>query len=711
MLPQRKRTAAIAFSIAVFYGVLPQFIFCVPAQARFLGGGDTASGGESSSASSSSSHASNWLLTPVDSLFKSPMGSYATSGSAREERPQLDGSEGNLTVEDVKIEGNRLVPAEDILGVMKTKRGDHFDRDQVMQDLRAVNNMGYFDDRSLQAIPEMGGQGVMLKIRVQENAPVTGFAFQGNSVLSSGDLSKAFADQLGKPQNLTQLSGAIDKVEQAYHEKGFMLARVVDVKDDPDGNVGIKIDEGNISNIQIVGNKKTKDFIIRRAIKLKPGAVYNERELTADLRKLYGNGYFQDIRRSLVPDPNNPDKYTLKVEVDEKRTGSVGLGGGIDTMYGPFGSASFSDNNFRGTGQIASMRAQMGMGMFNGMANQLSNGGSQYLPTNAGAKMYNVSADWIEPNLFGSNTSLGISGFGQNYASMMVQSAMQQSIGATATFSRQLTPNMSGSLALGAQDTMMHAVGDSLVPAAGNVLPNLMQRAMQLGYAGDPSSAANFAEHIRQTQLKGGIYASATPTLYWNTTNNRFDPTSGAAVKLTGGPSLGITGSSFGKLGASVSKYYQVTPGTTLAMNIQGGTMLGGVPQFAMFRLGGFNGLRGYRQFSDLGTGTNMLMGSVELRRHLPLPKGDKHSVSGHMLGWVDKNVRWDAFFDYGGVTGNSLINNMYSQNMWGASVGLGLRVNVPMLGMIRLDYGCPLLSTATGHFIPRFTVGFGDKF
>src|SRR6185295_4082727 len=117
--------------------------------------------------------------------------------------------------------------------------------------------------------------------------------------LSNEDLAKLFSDQLGKPQNLTQLSQAIDKVEQTYHEKGFTLARVTDVKDDPGGSVHLQIDEGVINSVQIVGNKKTKDFIVRNAIKAKPGAVYNEKNLTADLRKLYANGYFQDIRRSL----------------------------------------------------------------------------------------------------------------------------------------------------------------------------------------------------------------------------------------------------------------------------------------------------------------------------------------------------------------------------------------------------------------------------
>lgn len=615
--------------------------------------------------------------------------------------------EGDLTVEDVSVEGNRLVPDEEILGVIKTRRGDRFDRDQVMRDLKAVNGMGYFDDRSLQAVPELGGNGVLLKIRVQENAPVTQFAFQGNTVLSSEELSTLFSDQLGKPQNLTQLSRSIDKIEQAYHEKGYMLARITDVKDDPDGSVSIKIDEGQISDIKVVGNKKTKDFIIRNAIKLKAGQVYNERQLTADLRKLFGNGYFNDIRRSLTPDPANPDKYQLKVEVDEKRTGSVGLGGGVDTIQGPFGSFSFADTNFRGRGQIVSFSSQFGTGMFNGMTNSINNGGAAFLPTGTQSRNYVFEATFVEPSIRGGKTSATVNSFARNYGSMLVDDANQRSLGGSLTFARPLKGNWTGALSLTGEQTVLKGFGNFLTN--GGAMEQLTNRAMQLGY--DPISAGAFAQRVRNQQLQGGLYATVSPTLYRDTRDNAFDPHKGSFAKITGGPSIGITGSSFAKVGVSVSKYIPLTKETTLATNLQAGSAFGGAPQFSQYRLGGWNGLRGYRAFSDLGTGTGLLMGSIELRRKLPLPKGDKNGASGMILSYLDKNVRGVTFMDFGGVSGNGMINNMYQRGTLGASVGVGLRVNVPMLGLVRFDYGFPLLSTALGRMTPRFTIGFGDKF
>lgn len=626
---------------------------------------------------------------------------FAPPEQALMDASQRSSSDGHhLTVDDVTIEGNRLVSTEDILNVIKTRRGDKFDRQQVMHDLKAVNNLGYFDDQKLQVVPELSSDsGVLLKIRVVENAPVTQFAFDGNTVLSSEDLNKLFAGQLGKPQNLTQLSAAIDKVEQQYHERGYTLARVIDVKDDPDGSVSIKVDEGVIGDIKIVGNRKTKDFIIRNALKLKPGAVYNEKQLTNDLRKLFQNGYFQDIRRSLTPSADASDKYTLKVEVDEKRSGSIGLGGGVDTVAGPFGQFSFSDSNFRGRGQVVQLSTNVGSGLSNQLSNSLNNGGSGFLPN---ARNYQLEASWIEPSLRGTNTSLAATISARNFGSMLIDEAQQRTIGGQVSLSKPLGKHFTASLGIGGDNTSLTNY------LSGSSMDSLINRAVELGKG---AGAQNYVNQIRDQQLKGGTYLTVSPSLYYDTRDNGMDPTKGTFAKLTAGPSLGLTGNSFLKAGASVSKYVPLTKEVTLAMNVQGGAGMGGVPAFAQYRLGGWNGIRGYRTFSDLGSGTGMLMGSLELRRRLPLPKGDPGSKQNAFIRAIDNNVKAVTFFDAGAISGNSAINNLYQRSNLGASVGVGLRVKVPMLGLVRFDYGFPIVSTAMGRLIPRFTIGFGDKF
>jgi outer membrane protein insertion porin family len=600
------------------------------------------------------------------------------------------------------VEGNRLVDTEDILHVVKTKPGDRFDRDAVMQDLKAINNLGYFDEHNLQVVPEMNGSGVLLKIRVQENAPITQFAFAGNKVMSSEEIAKTFTEQTGKPQNLSALSSAIDKVEQTYHERGYVLARVTDVKNDPDGTIGLNINEGEIEKIEISGNKKTKDFIIRQALKLKPGMVYNERQLTTDLRKLYANGYFQDIRRSLVPSEANPDKYVVKIEVDEKRSGSVGLGGGVDTIAGPFGSFNIGDNNFRGRGESLTFNAQMGTGMFGTINNALNNGGAGFVPNQ---RTYQVSANYVVPNVLNTGANMDISGFGRDMGSFMIQQAMQRTLGASVTFNKPLGDHFNFGLGFIGENTRLNDV--SSLYTTQDIMGTMMGRALSTGLAPTPEQAYTLASSVRQTQLTGGTYATINPSVSYDTRDAAIDPTKGTLLRLTASPSLGLASASFAKFGASASKFIKLNESTTLATNIQAGTSVGNMPQFAQFYMGGWNGVRGYRSFTDLGTGTSMLMTTAEIRTRIP----GLHGSTNKVAKMVDQHFKAVFFFDAGQVNGNSLTNSLLGRSMLGASVGVGVRVKVPMVGMIRLDYGFPLISSVLGGYTPRLTVGFGEKF
>jgi outer membrane protein insertion porin family len=610
----------------------------------------------------------------------------------------------NLTVDDVKIEGNRLVETDDIMKVVKTKRGDKYDRDLVVQDLRAINGLGYFDDRSLRVDPELTHSGILLKIRVQENAPVSQFSFQGNKVLSTDEIHKIFADQLEKPQNLNQLTASIDKVEAAYHERGYVLARVTDVKDDPDGSIALTINEGIIDDIQVGGNHKTKDFIVRRAIKIKAGTVYNEKALTNDLRKLYANGYFQDIRRSLAPSAKDPDKYTLKVEVEEKRTGSVSAGGGVDSVYGPFGTLGFNDGNFRGRGQLLSFQSQLGSGMFGSVTNSLNNGGTNFVSQQ---RTYQVQADWVEPNFRGTDTQLGISLFGRNMNSFLIDQTQQQTIGASATFSRSLTKNITANLSFTAEDVLLKNVADYV--STTELVDQMATRALQEGYVSQagPNAANNavaYANNVRNNMMKGGAFLSINPSLVRDTRDDKKNPTKGTLARVTASPSLGLTGA-FVKAGVNVSHYTPIDKETTLATNFQAGTSMGNVPGFAQYSLGGFNGIRGYRQFSDLGLGSNMLIARAELR-HTIVPKSDNK-----WLNALHKNVKIGLFGDAGQVSGSTTYNNLLARNSQAGSVGLTLRMNLPMVGAIRVDYGMPLISTLLGSRTPRITFGFGNNF
>ena len=289
---------------------------------------------------------------------------------------------------------------------------------------------------------------------------------------------------------------------------------------------------------------------------------------------------------------------------------------------------------------------------------------------------------------------------------MIVSESMQQTIGTGVNFTKSLGSNLSGSLGFNADDTVMKDIASAYTNV--NLLDQMANRAYLTGQASTIGGAENLANQVRSNQMKGGAYLSISPSLKFSTVDNAQDPTKGTSARISASPSLGLTAGSFMKAGASLSQYVPVTRETTLALNVQGGEGFGSMPAFAQYRLGGFNGMRGYSQFSALGTGSSMLMGTAELRHRIPGLK----KVDNPVAKMIDKHVKLDAFFDAGQVGGNGVTNSLYGMSNLGASVGFGIRVSLPMVGTVRLDYGFPLLNSVMGAGLtPRFTVGFGEKF
>jgi outer membrane protein assembly factor BamA len=289
--------------------------------------------------------------------------------------------------------------------------------------------------------------------------------------------------------------------------------------------------------------------------------------------------------------------------------------------------------------------------------------------------------------------------------SFMISQAQQRTFGTGLNFSRKIGKHFHVNLGLSVEDTALKDLSGNYLYTGQSILGNMTMRAVETGMANSALGGYEVARSARNTQLQGGAYFNVAPSISYDTRDQRVDPHSGTLVKLTASPSLGLTNASFVKLGISASQFVPLSKETTLALNAQAGTSFGDVPAFAQYRLGGWNGMRGYRQFSDLGTGTSMLMATAEVRRRL-LP----HSHNKVMKA-IGDHVKGAVFMDIGQISGNGTINSLMSESNMGASVGFGLRINVPMIGLVRIDYGLPLVSTLMGHMTPRITIGFGDKF
>jgi outer membrane protein insertion porin family len=574
-----------------------------------------------------------------------------------------------LTITRISIEGNRLINEQKIKDTMLIRPGSIYSKSALKEDLRRIYDMGYFTEK-IKAVPVSTSEGISLRIVVQENAPVTGVKIEGNTLISDSELQAIFAGQTGLPQNIGQLNESIEKIEKLYADKGFVLARVTGIEDDPDGVINLKINEGIIDKVQFVGNRKTKDYVLKRMMNTDAGKVYNEKVLAEDLKRIIGTQAYSDVRRVITASPDNPDKYNLTIEVDEKRTGAISLGGGVDTATGLFGSIGYNDPNFLGRGQNINSVFAVGTGVL-----------YRNKDVQADTRTFQFDVGWSDPSFMNTYNSVSANAYGRNLASFNIPLGVERRIGAELGWGAPL---------LKLRNT---AIGLSLRGETVNMKE----------YA-DRSDLAEFniTKEQRKKQLEGGTYISLSPTIAFDTRDNRFSPTTGwlSTISLTG--AYGIGNDSYTGVAANVRRYLKIRDGITLALNAQGGTtLLGDVPDFNMYRLGGTYSVRGFQE-GGLGIGNGFLMGSAELRAKVPL-FGKLKTIP------VLNTLTAVGFVDAGTLMGESDLNKIFNRPGNGLATGFGVRFNMPGVGPIRIDYAIPL--TGKGDYTRYWSFGIGEKF
>lgn len=623
-----------------------------------------------------------------------------------------------LTIKEVLIEGNRLVPEEHILKAIDSKVGTKFDKDKVLSDLEALDKLGYFIRESIQAKPEKIEDGILLKIRIEENNAITRVQVLGNQVIGTDALLIVVQDLIGKPESLTKISQVLEQIEQKYQESGFLLAKVTDIEMDPDGTLTVHINEGAIDKVTITGNTKTKEKYIRRFIpNLSTGEPYNELLLVQDLRALQGTGLFDDLKRTLKPSDSDPSKYDLNLEVVEKRSTSFGFGGGVNTLNGVFTNIGFSNNNLFGEGKRFSLNTQVGTGI---LANTLVD--QRFL---SNKKTIQAEMRYSDPNFLGTKNSVSIFTHGYTFNSYLVDLAQERNLGAGVSLMRPLGKNISGGFDLIGESVKIEDYGtqatDFLTTQILNVdngkfLGDINEKhAFKPGQSLDEheqgvrkQAANDLAKKLRNEQLQSGNYLQFNPTLVFDNRDNPANPRNGWNNKINAGGAIGIGNSSYTKLGIDLRRYIPIGQKTTLAFNLQGASgLIGDIPMYGQFKAGGFYGVRGYRAFSDLGIGSRSLLASAEIRTPL------LDTIPGIQNTPLGKDLKLVLFSDLGYVGGNSDINRLFNRLNTAISAGIGFRANIPILGPIRVDYGMPFIKPLwdNKNIFGRFNFGLGERF
>ncbi len=578
-------------------------------------------------------------------------------------------------INDIEILGSNIIKPEFILSKMTLKKGELYDKTIMQQDLKTIYKLGYFTEK-MKAIPVKNSNGtISLKIILEENIPVTDFTIEGNTVVSSSEILRYLLPLKGKPQNITAINQAMEQINQCYYDKGYILSKIDSIYDDPDGALNLSIMEGKINKIMITGNEKTKDYIVERNIMTEPGTVYNENQMKQDLVRLYSTQAFKDVNRSIEPSEEDPDKFNVTIELKEQRTAAVSIGGGLDSATGVFGSVGISDNNFRGRNQRVSLTGMVGSGVLmsdSSIKNSIN---------------YQAELSFFEPHFLNSDNSLMSKIYYRDLGSYQIPLAMERRIGLENTIAHRLkaNPKLSTTFTFGGEYIDLRE-GDSKQIAS--------------LYRSHNISIAN-----RAKELEGGFFLKLAPGISYDSRDSAVNPRNGTLASIRYEENFGLDGfgKTNGRLIGMAKRYYPIAKKSSFTLTGRGGLRIHGenMPEVMAFRLGGPYTIRGYK-VNGVGTGTSFIMGSAELAT--PIPFLDRLKVN------FLQNLRLTFWLDAGTVFNPTVASILYDRPLRAITAGVGLKINMPGVGPLSIDYGLPLTNPGpNGSKHGYFTFGAGD--
>ncbi len=575
-------------------------------------------------------------------------------------------------------EGQPPLPPEleqRIYDAIATKPGRTVTKTQLQSDINAVFATGFFSN--VQAEPEDTDIGVRVTFFVLPNPVLKSVTTEGTQVLEKDVVDRIFGSQIGKVTNLKDIQTGVKELEKYYQDKGYVLAQVVDIKANPDGNINLVVSEGAIEGIKVafIGEDgktvdkdgkpvtgTTRDFIITRELTIKEGEIFNKNTIQSDLQKVYALGLFEDLNIGLAPG-TDPRKVIVTVNVKERNTGSISAGAGLSSSTGLFGTVSFQQQNLGGNNQ------KLGLDIQVGQTSLLFD--------------LNFTDPWLagDPN----HTSFTANIFNQRSFSYIFDGAVGVSPDNNQPVINRLGTGFSFSRPLGTGETASLGFRYQRV----SILDNTNNQIYATDSLGNPLTASGTGQD--DLLLLQFAYAS-------DKRDNPIKPSSGSVFRIATEQSIPVgLGSIFlNRIRASYSYFIPVSflsfsEGTqALAFNIQGGTVFGTLPPYEAFQLGGSNSVRGWDE-GKIGSGRSFGIFSAEYR--FPV-----FNIVGGVL-----------FFDYGTDLGSASAvpgNPAGARNKpgSGAGYGLGVRVQSP-LGSIRVDYG---LASNGGT---QFSFGLGEKF
>jgi len=422
-----------------------------------------------------------------------------------------------------------------------------------------------------------------------------------------------------------------------YSERGYLFADIAPIINTDRVNhivdLGLEISEGKqvfVERIEISGNTKTRDKVIRRDIALIEGDLYNSRLLARSRQNLNSLGYFEDVkidtRRGTAE-----DRVDIDVAVKEKPTGSFSIGAGFSSIDGVLGAGSISQNNFLGLGTRVSFSGQLG--------------------SNANRFVLRYQ----DPHILDTETSLDLSLYNQRLLYQSFTGYDQDAKGGSLTLGRRLYKNLFGSIAYKYEDVEIFNITTELAEST-LIVPETTSTA---------SVAVGLSLDLR---------------------DNSRDPTRGfigtasyqLAAEFLGGEN------DFNRFSLDLGYYYPLF--WKVVGHIRGNLMVvepfGGdnVPTQELIYLGGTNTVRGFKTYELSPTVTDPVTGAT-IR------------IGGNKAIWFNFELLFPIYEALGvkGLlfvdAGQVFLENQSLSLDLRPTAGGGIRVATPF-GLVRVEYG-----------------------
>ena len=277
--------------------------------------------------------------------------------------------ETEYTVASIDIEGLQTRRKEEYLKNLPIKPGDIFIPQKAVDGAQKIFDSGYFSTVEPK-IDRKTDNTVSIVYEVKENPAIQSISFEGNTLYKDAELEKALGIKKGEILNGNLLNPDKNGIIKLYNKDGYSVARIESINVSNEGDIKIGLSEGVVDSVEFEkapsrkDNERqsekrsvlrTKPYIFERVQKIKPGQIFQTKNIKDTVEELYRTGMFTSIEPVLEGKEDDPNARVVKLLVEERPTTTINGSISYGTSVGLVGELKLADSNFLGKGQDAAI--------------------------------------------------------------------------------------------------------------------------------------------------------------------------------------------------------------------------------------------------------------------------------------------------------------------------------------------------------------------